>query len=145
MSTVVCPHCNTPNAASARFCAKCGNLLSGGVSAASGSIAACPRCHVPLRSTARFCPNCGYNIAQMPGMPPAGAPPPPQGGPPSPGDVPPGTRLLGETDGGRDLLVRWMGGRSENFSISKPTTTVGRAPDNDVVLNHPAVSGHHLS
>jgi ABC-type multidrug transport system ATPase subunit/pSer/pThr/pTyr-binding forkhead associated (FHA) protein len=38
-----------------------------------------------------------------------------------------------------------MGGKSDHFSIEKPITNVGRAPDNDVVLNHPAVSGHHLS
>jgi ABC-type multidrug transport system ATPase subunit/pSer/pThr/pTyr-binding forkhead associated (FHA) protein len=37
-----------------------------------------------------------------------------------------------------------MGGGSQKFPISKAVLTVGRASDNDIVINHPAVSGHHL-
>jgi ABC-type multidrug transport system ATPase subunit/pSer/pThr/pTyr-binding forkhead associated (FHA) protein len=37
-----------------------------------------------------------------------------------------------------------MGGNTQNFPVSKPVLSVGRAPDNDIVINHPAVSGHHL-
>ncbi len=46
---------------------------------------------------------------------------------------------------GGTLIVRWMGGNSQRYPLNKPVITVGRAPDNDVVINHPAVSGHHLS
>jgi ABC-type multidrug transport system ATPase subunit/pSer/pThr/pTyr-binding forkhead associated (FHA) protein len=43
------------------------------------------------------------------------------------------------------LVVRWMGGSTQEFELNKPVIVVGRAPGNDVVINHPAVSGRHLS
>jgi ABC-type multidrug transport system ATPase subunit/pSer/pThr/pTyr-binding forkhead associated (FHA) protein len=43
------------------------------------------------------------------------------------------------------LVVRWMGGKTERYPINKSTILVGRDPGNDVVINHPAVSSHHLS
>jgi ABC-type multidrug transport system ATPase subunit/pSer/pThr/pTyr-binding forkhead associated (FHA) protein len=58
----------------------------------------------------------------------------------------PGTVALSDMQqGGNTLIVRWMGGNTDRFPVTKPTINVGRAPDNDVVINHPAVSGHHLS
>lgn len=38
-----------------------------------------------------------------------------------------------------------MGGNVERYPINDVAVRVGRAPDNDVVINHPAVSGRHLS
>jgi ABC-type multidrug transport system ATPase subunit/pSer/pThr/pTyr-binding forkhead associated (FHA) protein/ABC-type multidrug transport system permease subunit len=132
----------------------------------------CPRCHVPVRTSARFCPSCGYDLLQQPApaaqpaaakpaKPPAvvrvspygGAPQPavPVGGPApggmSPASPPPSprTQMLSDTTGITGLVVRWMGGSTQNYPISKPTLSVGRAPDNDIVINHPAVSGHHLT
>lgn len=43
------------------------------------------------------------------------------------------------------LVVRWMGGSTQEYAISKPILMIGRAPGNDIVINHPAVSGRHLS
>jgi ABC-type multidrug transport system ATPase subunit/pSer/pThr/pTyr-binding forkhead associated (FHA) protein len=42
------------------------------------------------------------------------------------------------------LVVRWPGGRSEEHRLSKPVLMLGRAPQNDIVLNYPTVSGQHL-
>jgi ABC-type multidrug transport system ATPase subunit/ABC-type multidrug transport system permease subunit len=56
------------------------------------------------------------------------------------------TQLLGASANLADaLIVRWMGGNTEKHTLGKPMITVGRAPDNDAVINHPAVSGHHLN
>lgn len=145
MSTIPCPNCGTPNVASARFCVKCSQPLSAQPATPPGSVSACPRCNVPLRMTARFCPSCGYNVAQpLPVGAPSGVPPQPSGEPPSAGSPGPGTQLLSAATGVNDLVIRWMGGNSEQHSLDKPMMTVGRAPDNDIVINHPAVSGHHL-
>jgi ABC-type multidrug transport system ATPase subunit/pSer/pThr/pTyr-binding forkhead associated (FHA) protein len=45
---------------------------------------------------------------------------------------------------GDTLVVRWMGGQTESYELNKTNISIGRAPDNDVVVDHPAVSGHHL-
>ena len=31
----------------------------------------------------------------------------------------------------------------QRYRLRQPTTTIGRAPDNDIVLNDPTVSGYH--
>jgi ABC transport system ATP-binding/permease protein len=56
----------------------------------------------------------------------------------------PRTQLLSDMGGPIALMVRWMGGATQSFPITTSTITVGRAPDNDVVINHPAVSARHL-
>ena len=43
-----------------------------------------------------------------------------------------------------NLIVRWPGGATNQHPLNKPQLRLGRAADNDVVVNHPAVSGHHL-
>ena len=153
MSTVLCPHCGTPNDAQARFCARCGKEIGATAADAAAQSGTCPRCYVPLRTSARFCPSCGFDLMQqavqagpapgpVPGGGMAGVPqavPPPQP-PPKAGR----TQLLSDLTGITGLVVRWMGGNSQEYPFSKPTFSVGRAPDNDVVINHPAVSGHHL-
>ena len=141
MSKILCPHCGTANVEQARFCAKCGKSLP---VKASPSPTTCPRCHVPLRTSARFCPSCGYNLVQSPT--PAGSPKQARGGSPPDGQAPiPGTQLLGSSDDVTELVVRWMGGNTQQHSLNKPVETVGRASSNDIVINHPAVSSRHLS
>jgi ABC-type multidrug transport system ATPase subunit/pSer/pThr/pTyr-binding forkhead associated (FHA) protein len=151
MSTVICQNCGMTNNAQARFCARCGNPL-GADRAQAAPQSTCPRCGTPLRTTSRFCPNCGYDLTNLnvakesprlnekaahPGPNDVGSP----GGGDSPGRK---TQLLSDISGVTGVVVRWMGGNSQNFPVTKSTLSVGRAPDNDIVINHPAVSGHHL-
>jgi ABC-type multidrug transport system ATPase subunit/pSer/pThr/pTyr-binding forkhead associated (FHA) protein len=161
MSVNQCKNCGTNNSATARFCAKCGKpLVAQPVPQPPSAqpppiytpparpapmppvsppeMGACPRCGVPLRLGLRFCPSCGYNMSQPLAASPAQAPQ-------AAGRGAPGTQLLGATDGVIQLAVRWMGGSQQKYQLTKPTTSVGRAPDSDIVINHPAVSGHHLS
>ena len=48
-----CTNCGTPNAATSKFCAECGNPLA----------AACPNCSTPYQPGAKFCAECGYALA----------------------------------------------------------------------------------
>ncbi len=81
----------------------------------------CPFCQAPLaRSDARFCPSCGRPL------------------PASPADSPPtivttaGAVLhISEPSGTRDVV------------LGHQTLTIGRAADNDIVLQSRFVSGHH--
>ncbi|MBN2548156.1 MAG: FHA domain-containing protein [Anaerolineales bacterium] len=158
MSTNLCPHCGTPNLPQARFCAQCGKQLPSQPLPGAGATINCPQCGEPLRSGARFCNKCGYHLVQQPA--PAAAPPSPPPAPPvmppaaprmqapPPAQAQPGagaTQLLGSSEGNVNLIVRWMGGSTQSYPLSKPAMVVGRAPGNDVVINHPAVSGRHLS
>jgi ABC transport system ATP-binding/permease protein len=171
MSLVLCTQCGTSNAAQARFCAQCGKPLPVQSIGSWSGPPACPRCQTPIRSSARFCPTCGYDLMQQPVLPgrpaatPVGGPPvfpggvnAAMGGPPVvPGAFPGGpngiagnpggghTVLVSDLQGENTLIVRWMGGNTQRYPLAKPAVTLGRAPDNDVVINHPAVSGHHLS
>lgn len=119
----------------------------------------CPNCSQAVREGAKFCPHCGYNIGEHEVKPPqAVQPPPPVQGVPagrpirpqppvaSSGGTPPATQRLETVNPDEvKLIVRWMGGSTQDYQITKQTATVGRAPGNDIVVNHPAVSGRHLS
>ena len=154
MSTVTCPSCKTENKPNASFCVRCGNLLKTPQAQVQAQEATCPRCGTALRTSARFCPTCGFDLtsqemhaAQAFGGTPVGSPGNPKAPPPAgnAGMQPSNrTQLLSDTSGITGLIIRSMGGGSQKFPISKPILTVGRAPDNDIVINHPAVSGHHL-
>ncbi len=113
----LCPHCRTPNRAGAHFCARCGASL--GFSASSAASSGCPRCAVPLRPGARFCPNCG-------------------------GDLSPHPAAKASPAGQERLIVHWPGGQTEPHPLLSSVTRIGRAPDNDIVLNFSTISGHHL-
>lgn len=146
MAVNQCPSCGAPNSPQARFCAKCGKPLPTSAPRPDSSPITCPQCHTPVRATAHFCPHCGFNLAQQPAPSGQAAPPPqpsPPGRPAPPPTPGPGTVLLGA--GGGTLIVRWMGGNTQRYPVTTPTLRVGRAPDNDVVINHPAVSAHHLT
>ncbi len=41
------------------------------------------------------------------------------------------------------LLVTVAGGQSRTFNLGKSSISLGRSPDNDVVIGSPIVSGHH--
>ena len=40
-------------------------------------------------------------------------------------------------------LVWELGGGKSSYDVTKPTVTIGRDPDNDLVFNHNSVSRHH--
>lgn len=42
------------------------------------------------------------------------------------------------------LIIDWPDQPNQEVTLSRMATTVGRAPDNDIVLNLPVVSSHHL-
>jgi ABC-type multidrug transport system ATPase subunit/pSer/pThr/pTyr-binding forkhead associated (FHA) protein len=42
------------------------------------------------------------------------------------------------------LVINWPGGQKEERALDKPVMRLGRAADNDIVINFPTVSGHHL-
>jgi ABC transport system ATP-binding/permease protein len=141
MSKNICQHCGTPNVAQARFCAKCGKPLQ--IDAQESTIL-CPKCGAKLRKTARFCPSCGHQIESQPVQKPISSQPPQPKQ--SPRQSPsPATQMMGASGDISQIMVRWMGGITEDHILSKPVETVGRAPSNDIVINHPAVSSRHLS
>ncbi len=147
MGTVNCAQCGTANDQQARFCARCGNPLNVSQEKEPDHPSVCPRCNTVLRTTARFCPSCGFDVSQQsaPGVQqqpiqPSYQQAPPVGNPPPAGR----TQLLSDATGITGLVVRWMGGNTQNFPFKGSAITIGRAPDNDIVINHPAVSGHHL-
>lgn len=162
MSTIICPNCGTSNPDQARFCSLCGKQLPSQPVPAAAGMFNCPKCNTPLRIGAKFCPNCGHNMVPAgaaqaapaqaaPGQPMTptpmqpgwGAAPPPASPPPQ---APPGTQLVRDVqEGVMTLVIRWMGGNTQQYPVAKPALTVGRAPGNDIVINHPTVSGRHLS
>ena len=137
----LCPRCHTPVRTSARFCPSCGyDLLQQPVPAAKPAAARPAKTPVAV-------PVDPHKGVQQPAVPVGNLPPahPPPAAPP-PGSPPANrTQMLSDMTGITGLIVRWMGGNTQNYPISKPVLSVGRAPDNDIVINHPAVSGHHLT
>src|SRR5215469_12070186 len=61
-----CPNCMAENAATRRFCARCGAALP----------VPCPACGFENEPTARFCGGCGKPIAETAAPGPATASPP---------------------------------------------------------------------
>ena len=53
----VCPACQTPNPASAKFCVNCGQKMV--------SEEHCPECGGVVVKGAKFCPNCGKKLSQV--------------------------------------------------------------------------------
>lgn len=137
MSTILCSNCGTPNKPTAKFCAHCGQVLpqSGPISGQDH----CPQCGIPLRPGAKFCPTCGFTISSTQGIDLGSIPP--QQAPPG---MAAGTQSLGAEGGPPILAVQYMGGVIQKHQITKPVYQVGRAPNNDLVINHPAVSSKHL-
>mgnify|MGYP000010130655 CR=1 FL=1 len=80
-------------------------------------------------------PGTGYGGAPIPAPHPAGRLPAP---PPTTGLVAPTTHLSTEVWG---QLV--LAGTQQIYTLSGPEVTIGRAPDNTIILQDTAVSGHH--
>ncbi len=141
MSTIPCPNCGTANATQARFCSQCGQQLTSTLAQSPGQSHHCPQCNTPLRPGARFCPSCGFNMEQQKPVPPTRGP----AGEAAPQPAAGATRRFEELSSeGDKLVLRWMGGQTESYQFNKTSIRVGRGPSNDVVVNHPAVSGNHL-
>ena len=133
MITKICSKCGTENTDLAQFCESCGNPLTVTQEKTSDLSNICPQCGFSLRTGAHFCPECGFKLSSL--TPPAPPSKPEEGG----------TRLLQTSEAKVRVIVRWMGGDTQSYELSKPSILVGRAPGNDIVINHPAVSGRHLS
>ncbi len=88
----------------------------------------CRFCGHELKNpNARFCPACGKALS--PPSSPA-APPAPHRPPAIPSDQP-------------RLIIRVPGQPVQEIPLDRPALTIGRRPDNDLVLSPPYVSGHH--
>ncbi len=146
---ITCPNCQTENQPGKKFCRHCGQPLPADPratqlsaplpagAAGSGPPAgwfgggplpgACPNCSTPIQPNARFCPVCGHAL---------------RGGAVS-GGVDGGTLVMPKVE--RPMLViNWPGGQKDERPLDRPVMRLGRAPDNDIVVNFPTVSGHHL-
>ena len=42
------------------------------------------------------------------------------------------------------LHAQWIDGFADVIPLARPTTRIGRRPENDIVIDHPAISGAHL-
>ncbi|MGC9467550.1 MAG: FHA domain-containing protein [Anaerolineae bacterium] len=113
-----CEQCGALNRSEAHYCTKCGSAL--GAVAPADPPSLCPHCGVPLRPESRFCPACGRTVAGV-------------------------TVAQDGSIHEQKIVVRWPGGESEEHALDKSVVHIGRAPDNDIVLNFPTVSGHHLA
>ncbi|NTV64073.1 MAG: FHA domain-containing protein, partial [Oscillochloris sp.] len=88
----------------------------------------CAYCQAPLsRSDARFCTVCGK--------------PQPAAQPAPTGTMPPSASLTMAALGG--LLLIQEDGQARQISLATTPLTLGRAPDNDIILTSRFVSAHH--
>ena len=57
---LICPNCNAELSPGAKFCDKCGQLITKPAPAAAPAF--CPQCGKSLRPDAKFCDECGYKV-----------------------------------------------------------------------------------
>jgi ABC transport system ATP-binding/permease protein len=81
----------------------------------------CPKCGVELRVNSRFCPACGQAIDPNTFVPQA--------------ESVPSSKPI--------LVIRVAGQPQREATLDRPVMTMGRAPDNDIILMHGYVSAHH--
>lgn len=115
-----CPRCNNLNRPDSHYCAQCGSQLSIFSRVTVASLRYCPQCQTPIRTGAHFCPACGSGLYKP---------------------VDHRARPVAERP---ILTIRWPGGKTEQHALNQRINRVGRAPDNDIILNFPTVSGYHL-
>lgn len=116
-----CPVCQTPNPPGTSFCVKCGtHLIAGSPATMVIDTPKCPHCQAPLEPSARFCPNCGQALQNVP-----------------PAAEQKHALLV--------LLIEYPGGEKLEQRLKSPLCRIGRDTDNDIVLDYPTVSRHHLS
>ena len=144
---ITCPNCQTENQSGKKFCRNCGRplpadpratLLSAPLPAGAVGLpppgglggplsGVCPNCGTPIQLNAQFCPVCGHALRA--------------GG--ASGGMGVGTLVMPKVE--RPVLViNWPGGQKDERPLDRPVMRLGRAPDNDIVVNFPTVSGHHL-
>ena len=127
---ITCPNCQTQNRPGTRFCRNCGKPLPADPKVTQLSTplpGACPNCNAPIQPNAQFCPVCGHAL---------------RGGVAS-GAMGVGTLVMPKAE--RPVLViNWPGGQKDERPLDRPVMRLGRAPDNDIIVNFPTVSGHHL-
>ncbi len=144
---ITCPNCQTENQPGKKFCRNCGRplpadpratLLSAPLPAGAVGLpppgglggplsGVCPNCGTPIQLNAQFCPVCGHALRA--------------GG--ASGGMGVGTLVMPKVE--RPVLViNWPGGQKDERPLDRPVMRLGRAPDNDIVVNFPTVSGHHL-
>ncbi len=83
----------------------------------------CPNCQAVNRPGTRFCKQCGSALPTL-GV---------------------STGSAGEVHATlATVVVRWAGGQTREYALTKPSVMLGRSPDNDIVLDYPTVSGRHL-
>ena len=125
---ITCPHCQTQNRPGTKFCRVCGKPLPVDVNAtqlATPSPGNCPNCYTPVQPAAQFCPTCGHPLRQTAN---------------APGMITQVSNPLGRPV----LVINWPGGQKEERPVDKPAVRLGRSPDNDIIVNFPTISGHHL-
>jgi uncharacterized RDD family membrane protein YckC len=64
-SIKICPQCRTSNAASSKYCYKCGQALPDQVSMAANQVKICAGCHTPNLPTSKFCYKCGLKLPEQ--------------------------------------------------------------------------------
>lgn len=94
----------------------------------------CPTCNAQVRAGARFCGSCGTTIPKGHAVS-------------SVNDTfigPKGSHSVPSGYGSPILGVAWPGGHQDEYPLTKRTIRLGRQSDNEIVLNFPTISGHHL-
>ncbi|HOU42325.1 MAG TPA: FHA domain-containing protein, partial [Promineifilum sp.] len=150
---IICPNCQTENRPGTKFCRTCGKPLpadpkatqlstplpaapasgfpwpapSSGVGAPAQP-GQCPNCGSPVQPNTMFCPICGHAL---------------RAGGTAAGAAGMGTLVMPKAERPA-LVINWPGGQKDERPLEKPVMRLGRAPDNDIVINFPTVSGHHL-
>ncbi len=122
----------TPAPTHGRIPLQPGDIIEFGKLRASVQItnaATCIHCHQPIRANAQFCPHCGKAQAAAPAQPGQTAPP--------------GTPHTQHIASAQKLIVRLAGQTVLEAPLDHPVMTLGRAPNNDIVIPHPFVSAHH--
>ncbi|RLB23252.1 MAG: ABC transporter ATP-binding protein [Deltaproteobacteria bacterium] len=88
----------------------------------------CRFCGHELKNpNARFCPACGKRLSS----------------PPSPATPSRPARPLEIPSDQPRLIIRTPGQPVQEIPLDRPVFTIGRRPDNDIILSLPYVSGHH--
>jgi len=87
----------------------------------SSALDHCPRCGVPVQPNVAFCPSCGLKLG---------------------GEA--GGEATVNAEAIQQIMVQNMEGGADKYSLTKESTRVGRASDNDVIVKSKLVSNHHL-
>lgn len=65
----ICPQCHTANAASSKYCNKCGNALPEQAPANTAPVKICPGCRTPNLPASQYCYKCGLKLPEQASIP----------------------------------------------------------------------------